>query len=93
MLLEMGVLVESAVSRSITALVQQDRELAEEVLRTERLVNQMEIEIDDHAINLLALRQTMASDLRLITSSIKINTEPERMGDLGATIARAKRGI
>jgi phosphate uptake regulator len=43
MLLEMGVLVESAVSRSITALVQQDRELAEEVLRTERLVNQMEI--------------------------------------------------
>ena len=93
MLLEMSALVESAVLRSITAVVQQDRKLAEEVLRTEHRVNQMEIEIDNHAIGLLALQQTVASDLRLITSAIKINTQLERMGDLGATIARQAKDL
>jgi phosphate transport system protein len=93
MLLEMSVLVEAAVSSSITALVEQDRNLAEEVLRTEKRVNQMELAIDHHAISLLALQQTMASDLRLITSSLKINTQLERMGDLGATIAREARDL
>jgi phosphate transport system protein len=93
MLLEMSALVESAVLRSITAVVQQDRKLAEEVLQTEHRVNQMEIEIDDHAIGLLALQQTVASDLRLITAAIKINTQLERMGDLGATIARQAKDL
>ena len=93
MLLEMSALVESAIFRSITAVVQQDRKLAEEVLQTERRVNQMEIEIDDLAIGLLALQQTVASDLRLITAAIKINTQLERMGDLGATIARQAKDL
>jgi len=56
------------------------------VLQSESRVNQMEIEIDDQAISLLALQQPMAGDLRLITSAIKINTDLERMGDLAASI-------
>ncbi len=87
-LLAMSTLVESAIHRSITAVVQKDRKLAEEVLRSERRVNQMEIEIDDQAISLLALQQPMAGDLRLITSAIKINTDLERMGDLAVNIAQ-----
>ena len=74
-LLAMSALVESAVYRSITAVVQKDRKLAEEVLQNEARVNRMEIEIDDQAISLLALQQPMASDLRLITAVIKINTD------------------
>jgi phosphate transport system protein len=87
-LLAMSALVESAVYRSITAVVQKDRKLAEEVLQNEARVNRMEIEIDEHAIRLLALQQPMASDLRLITAAIKINTDLERMGDLAVNIAK-----
>jgi phosphate transport system protein len=86
-LLAMSALVESAVYQSITAVVQKDRKLAEEVLQNEARVNRMQIEIDEHAISLLALHQPMASDLRLITSAIKINTDLERMGDLAVNIA------
>src|SRR6516165_8140826 len=87
-LLAMSALVESAVYRSITALVQKDRKLAEEVLQNEARVNRMEIEIDNQAISLLALHQPMASDLRLITAAIKINTDLERMGDLAVNIVK-----
>ena len=87
-LLAMSALVESAVYRSITAVVQKDRKLAEEVLQSESRVKQMEIEIDDQAISMLALQQPMAGDMRLITSAIKINTDLERMGDLAVNIAQ-----
>jgi len=87
-LLVMSGLVESAVYRSIRAVVQKDRKLAEEVLQNESRVNQMEIEIDNQAINLLALHQPMAGDLRLITAALKINTDLERIGDLAVNIAR-----
>ena len=87
-LLAMSALVESAVYRSITAVVQKDRKLAEEVLLNEARVNRMEIEIDEHAIRLLALQQPMAGDLRLITAAIKINTDLERMGDVAVNIVK-----
>src|SRR5580704_16252077 len=87
-LLAMSALVEAAVYRSITAVVQKDRKLAEEVLQNESRVDQMEIEIDDQAISLLALQQPMAGDLRLITSSLKINNDLERIGDLAVNIAK-----
>ena len=83
----MSALVESAIYRSITAVQQKDRALAEEVLKGEARVNSMEIEIDDHAIRLLALRQPMAVDLRFITAALKINNDLERMGDLAVNIA------
>jgi phosphate transport system protein len=88
-LLEMSSLVESAIYGSIRAVVQKDRALAEEILANEAKVNQMEIEIDDLAIKLLALRQPMAVDLRLITAALKINNDLERMGDLAVHIAEA----
>jgi phosphate transport system protein len=84
----MSALVESALYRGITAAVQKDRGLAAEVLRNEACVNRMEIEIDDQAISLLALHQPMAGDLRLIISTIKINKDLERMGDLAVNIAQ-----
>lgn len=89
-LLAMSALVESAVYHSITAVVHKDRELAEEVLQKEARVNLMQIEIDEQAIRLLALQQPMASDLRLITAAIKINTDLERMGDLGGQHREAR---
>jgi phosphate transport system protein len=87
-LLEQSSLVESAIYRSITAVVQKDEALAQEVLRNEGRINQIEIEIDDFAVSLLALQQPMAADLRFIIASIKINNDLERMGDLAVSIAQ-----
>jgi hypothetical protein len=81
-------LVESAIYRSVAAVVQKDRRLAEAVPLSKSRVNQMEIEIDDQAIRLLALQQPMAGDLTLITSVIKINTDPKRMGNLAVNIGQ-----
>jgi phosphate transport system protein len=86
-LLEMSSLVESAIYRSITAVVQKDETLANEVLKNEGRINQIEIEIDEFAVSLLALRQPMAADLRFLVASIKINNDLERMGDLAVNIA------
>src|SRR5258707_12674874 len=83
----MSALVESSIQRSISAVTQKDRNAAEEVLRTEVRINAIEIEIDEFAINLLALNQPMAADLRLIVAALKINTDLERMGDLAVSIA------
>ncbi len=87
LLLEMSGLVESAVFRSVSAVVHQNRELAEWVQQNEGRVNQMEIEIDDAATRLLALHQPMATDLRFLTVAIKINNDLERMGDLAVSIS------
>jgi len=87
-LLEMSTLVEAAVYRSVSAVVQKDRALADEVIKNEARVNQMEIEIDDLAIRLLALQQPMAVDLRFITAALKINNDLERMGDLAVNVAQ-----
>jgi len=86
-LLEMSSLVESAIYRSITAVVQKDETLANEVLKNEGRINQIEIEIDEFAVSLLALQQPMAQDLRFLIASIKINNDLERMGDLAVNIA------
>jgi phosphate transport system protein len=86
-LLEMAGLVESAISRSVRSLVDQSRELAEQVIRDEPKINSMEMEIDGMATRLLALRQPVARDLRFLTSALKINTDLERIGDLAQHIA------
>ena len=86
-LLEMSALVEAAVQRSVSAVTQKDRSAAEQVFRDEARVNQLEMEIDEFAINLLATQQPLAADLRLIVAALKINTDLERMGDLSVSIA------
>jgi len=86
-LLQMGGLVESAIHRSVRSLIEQDRELAEEVIRDEPEINRIEMEIDGLATRLLALRQPVARDLRLLTAALKINTDLERIGDLAVHVA------
>ena len=90
-LLQMGGLVESAIHRSVRALLEQDRELAEEVIRDEPKINRMEMEIDGLVTRLLALRQPVAQDLRRTVAAMKIASNLERIGDLAKNIA--KRGV
>jgi phosphate transport system protein len=88
-LLEMSALVESAIYRSVQGVVEKNEDLAQQVLRNEARINQLEIEIDDLAISLLALQAPLAADLRLVTAAIKINNDLERMGDLSVSIAQS----
>jgi phosphate transport system protein len=87
-LLEMSALVEMAVMRSLTAVLDKDGDAAEEVYKNEGRINQIEVEIDTFAIDLLATQQPAASDLRLIVAALKINTDLERIGDLAVNVAQ-----
>jgi len=84
-LLEMSSLVETGIQRSIDALVHKDR--------GEARINAIELEIDGLAIDLLALHQPMATNLRFIITALKINTNLERMGDLSLKIAHSARSL
>jgi phosphate transport system protein len=86
-LLNMGALVEERVHQAVAALMGRDLGAAEQIVRGDQEVNELQIEIDDRALKLLALQQPMASDLRLITSAIKINADLERIGDQAVNIA------
>lgn len=83
----MAGLVEQAIANSIDSLVKQDSLLAEITIREDRDINDMELEIDDLSLKLLALYHPLASDLRFITSAMGINMELERIGDLAVNIA------
>ena len=85
-LLNMGALVEERVHRAVMALMERRPELAEEVVAGDREINDLQIEIDDRALKLLALQAPMATDLRLITSAMKINADLERIGDQAVNI-------
>jgi len=89
-MLSMAGMVEEMVSKSIQALVKRDSESAKLVMEEmENRVNKLEIEIEDLAINLVALYQPEATNLRTITMVIKINNDLERIGDHAVNIAEA----
>src|SRR5215813_13321113 len=86
-LLSMGALVEERARQAVQALMERRLELAESVAAGDQEVNDLQIEIDDRCLKVLALQQPMASDLRLITSAMKINADLERIGDQAVNIA------
>jgi phosphate transport system protein len=86
-LLRMATFVEEAINHAIQSLVKRDSELAQKAFEAEDKINTMDIDIDSKCLNLLALRQPMAADLRFITSAMKIVTDLERMGDQAVNIA------
>jgi phosphate transport system protein len=86
-LLEMGGLVEAAIDASVRAVVERDAALAEQVKVRDREINRMEVDVDGACRRILALRQPAASDLRFITTALKIVTDLERMGDLAVNVA------
>jgi len=86
-LLRMAGLVEESIELAIAGLKEQKDEPALEVMSREKDVNQLDVEIDEACLRLLALRQPMAGDLRFVTSAMKIGVDLERMGDLAVNIA------
>ena len=87
-LLAMGGLVEDQIRRVIRALVERDDVQARDVIDRDREVNAYENEIDEKCVELLALHQPAAGDLRFLTTAMKIVTDLERIGDQAVNIAQ-----
>ena len=87
-LLTLGGKVENEIALSMRALAERDSKLAEEVLTADLDVNRLVVVLDESCRRLLALRQPAASDLRLITTALKVVVDLERIGDLAVNIAQ-----
>lgn len=84
----MGGMVEQQLSDAITAMHNQDSELAKRVVEGDHQVNMMEVAIDEACVRIIAKRQPTASDLRLVMAIIKTIAELERIGDVADKICR-----
>jgi phosphate transport system protein len=87
-LLAMGGLVEDQIRRVVRALLERDGVLAQEVIDGDARVNAYDVEVDETCVELLALHQPAAGDLRFITTAMKIVTDLERIGDQAVNIAQ-----
>ncbi len=87
-LMEMGGMVEKQLRDASDALIGQDAVLAETVILADKRVNQLEVEIDEQCVNIIARRQPAASDLRTLISILKASTDLERVGDEAGRVAK-----
>ncbi|HZK25073.1 MAG TPA: phosphate signaling complex protein PhoU [Oscillospiraceae bacterium] len=92
-ILKMGSLVEEIVAQAVKSLEAQDLQLVAEVFILEKQIDQLELEIEDHCLRLIATQQPMAKDLRKIASAFKIVHDLERMGDHAVDIAKVTQKI
>ena len=88
-LLTMSGEAEAALGLAVEALLERDSEKAQRVIAGDRVIDAMEVEIEEQSINLLALQQPMARDLRMLTSAMKIANDLERVGDHAVNIAQS----
>lgn len=86
-ILTMGSLVETATNKGITAFLDQETALAEEVIAGDEKIDETEVEVEEECLKVLALHQPFAADLRFIITVLKVNNDLERMGDLAVNIA------
>ena len=88
LVMEMGGIVEDQINRAIKALDDEDIQAAREVIARDQVINGLELRADEASVSLVALRQPLGSDLRLIMSLHKAVTDLERIGDEAERIAR-----
>lgn len=86
LLLRMGAMVEDQINESIRALLERDTAIAQRVIDSDSAIDQMELEIDQHTIELIAMMQPAAVDLRFVSAAMKITPELERIADLAVDV-------
>lgn len=87
-ILEMWKLVSAQMRSAMIALAKMDKEMAQEILESEKKVNSLELRIDRDCENIFALHNPVANDLRLVLALLKINNNLERVGDIAASVAK-----
>ena len=85
---EMGGLCESKLAQAVDAMMRMDLDLAAEIIETDKKIDEMEHQVDSLAVNLIALRQPMAADLRVIVAALKVASNLERIGDYAKNISK-----
>ncbi len=88
-IIKIASLAENAIAESIKSLLEQRKDLAEQVIASDKQIDMYEIVIDNHVVDLLALQQPVAVDLRFILAASKINNDLERIGDHAVNIAQS----
>ena len=83
----MGGEVEDRVVKATLSIIKRDEKLANDVIKADSDIDQMEVDIEEHCLKILALYQPVAIDLRFIIAVLKINNELERVGDIAVNIA------
>jgi phosphate transport system protein len=86
-ILSLGAMVEEQVNKAIKALEKKDLEIAQKIIEVDKRVDEVEVEVEEDCLKILALHQPVAVDLRFITAVIKINNDLERIGDEAVNIA------
>jgi phosphate transport system protein len=87
-ILFVGTLVEEAIAKAISALIDRDRALASSVIEADNEIDRMEVDVEEEVLKILALYQPVAADLRFVVAVLKINNDLERMGDLAKNVAK-----
>ncbi|SFJ81277.1 phosphate signaling complex protein PhoU [Streptomyces pini] len=90
-LVEMARLVGSAIGRATTAMLDADLNLAESVIAADEKVDALQRDLETKAINLLARQQPVATDLRIVVTSLRMSADLERSGDLAQHVAKVAR--
>ena len=83
-----GTLVEEAIAKAVSALINRDEDLAASVIEADEEIDRMEVDVEEEVLKILALYQPVAADLRFVVAVLKINNDLERMGDLAKNIAK-----
>jgi phosphate transport system protein len=87
-ILYVGTLVEEAIAKAISALINRDALMAQKVIANDAVIDRMEVEVEEECLKIFALYQPVANDLRFVVAVLKINNDLERMGDLARNIAK-----
>lgn len=90
-LIELARLAGSAMGRATTALLDADLELAESVIAADAKINELHHDLENRAIDLLARQQPVATDLRIVVTSLRMSADLERCGDLAGHVAKVAR--
>jgi phosphate transport system protein len=93
MILSLGALVEERVRMAVDAIEERDGALATKIIKADYEIDEMEVEIEEECLKILALHQPVAVDLRFLIAVIKINNELERIGDQAVNIAQRIKTI
>ncbi|HUP20015.1 MAG TPA: phosphate signaling complex protein PhoU [Gemmatimonadota bacterium] len=93
LLLQMASLAEEQVRAALAAVKRRDAQTAQRAMERDREVDALELDIEERSINLLARRQPMAVDLRMLVSTLKISNDLERVGDHAVNIAQCARRL
>ncbi|MFD0484636.1 phosphate signaling complex protein PhoU [Kineococcus sp. GCM10028916] len=90
-LVEMTQLAESAMTRATSALLDADRELAETVISADKRIDQLQRDLEERAVDVLARQSPVATDLRVVVTALRMSSSLERMGDLARHVAKLAR--